>query len=330
MSTVDPMFAISSAGAATTVPGLVAYAVGALVVIVAFDYLLGWTERKVMAKVQARRGPTMTGDYGFLQNLADFVKLVSKADFVPERAQKALYVVSLPLLLAGAVFLVLMLPLFPGIAAGDLSAGMLAVFAILAFMPIAAFANGFSSGNKFAGIDVQRMLVSAMSYEGPALAALAAVGMMAGGYSVSAITAGQVHYWYALTMPLGLVVMFVAMTAVTGRSPYDVYKEEAELGAGWFTDMSAPRYAMATFARYTKMMLSGLVIAILFLGGWAGPVLPQWLWLLVKGFAVAVAMVLARALSLRMQPGRAQRLGLQILAPLALLNLIITYVIFVR
>ncbi|MEM3781598.1 MAG: complex I subunit 1 family protein [Candidatus Micrarchaeaceae archaeon] len=309
--------------------GIVIYAIGIVVLIVLFDYFVGWLERKVIAKVQQRHGPTFVGKYGLLQNLADFTKLLAKAQFTPKNADKALFLLALPLMLAASIFLLFLLPFVPQTGIGNFANGLLVIFALLAFMPLLIFIAGTSSGNKFGEISAQRSVVMLLSYEIPMLVVIASIGMLSGSYNLSSIVSAQSGHWYIFVMPIGFFVLFVAMLAEMERSPFDLREADSELIAGWLTDVSAPYYTLALFLDYTKLFLGSALIAILFFGGWQGPLLPATAWLLIKTTVIAVFVMLVRATAVRMRIDRLLKLGWFVLLPIALINLFITYILFI-
>ncbi len=317
-------------GTLANIVNTVVYAVLIAILIVVFDYLFGWLERKTIAKIQARHGPTYVGTYGILQNLADFVKLLAKEHVVPKNADKYLFLGTIPMMLSISIFLILLLPFAPTLIESNIGLGMLVVFVLLSFMPLVIFVNGFASGNKFAGISAQRSVIMLASYEIPLLLVLAAVGALAGSYNIASIISAQNNYWFAVMMPIGFVIFFIAMLAEVERPPFDMREADNELIAGWLTDVSAPYYTLALFLDYSRMFLGSLLIVILFLGGWNGPLLPPIVWLLLKCFIVAFFIIVIRATTVRMRIDKLLRFGWIWLMPLALLNLIITYLIFIR
>jgi NADH-quinone oxidoreductase subunit H len=309
--------------------GIVAYAIGIAVLILVFDYFLGWVERKVIAKIQRRHGPTYTGKYGLLQNLADFVKLLAKEHAIPKSADVPVFLLAIPLMLAISLFLIFIIPFSPTLIETNLGLGVLVVFVLLSFMPLIVFAGGFSSGNKFAAISAQRSVVMLLSYEIPLIIVVATVCALAGSYSIAGIVNAQSQLWFALLSPIGFGIFFIAMLAELERPPFDMREADSELIAGWLTDVSAPYYMLALFLDYTRMFLGSLLIVILFLGGWYGPFLPPVVWLLLKVFVVSLFIMILRATNMRMKIDSLLRLGWFGLLPFSLLNLIITYLIFI-
>ncbi len=309
---------------------IVVYAIFIIIITSAFAYLFGWIERKLIAKIQHRHGPTYVGKYGIFQNLADLVKLLSKEHIDPENSDPTLLALGPILLLAITTFMVLLLPFSQSIQATNLSLGILLLFVLIAFLPLIVFLSGFATGNKFADISAQRSVLMLISYEIPMVVVVAAIVLFTGSYNISSIIASQSqHLWFALLMPLGLLVFFVAMLAEMERPPFDLREADSELIAGWLTDYSAPYYALALFIDYTRIFLGSLIIVILFFGGWSGPLLPGIAWLIIKAFIVALFTIVIRATTMRMRIDRILRLGWLWLLPLSLINLILVYILFV-
>ena len=309
---------------------LVIYAIIIFLILAVFGYIFGWVERKLIAKAQYRHGPTYVGKYGILQNFADLVKLFSKASLDLDNADSILYSTALPILISLTIFTVMLLPIFPSIQATNIGFGLLLVFVVIAFMPIAIFLSGYASGNKFADISAQRSILMLLSYEIPLMLVIAAIGLISKGYNLQNIIAMQSNAYYILLMPIGFAVFFIAMLAEIERPPFDLMEADSELIAGWITDMSPAYYALVLFLDYSKVFMSSLLISILFLGGWLGPApIPGVVWLLIKAIIIALIAVIIRATTFRMRIDRILRMGWLILIPLSLINLIITYIVFV-
>ncbi len=308
---------------------IIIYAIAVMIMISIFAYIFGWVERKVIAKIHHRHGPTYVGKYGILQNLADIIKLLAKENITPANSDRLLVKLAPILLLAIPTFLILLLPLSQSLQATNLGLGLLIIFVIIAFLPLAVFIAGFATGNKFADISAQRSVLMLVSYELPMVIVVAAIALAAGSFNLASIISAQAGFTYfAIAMPIGLFVFFVAMLAEMERPPFDLREADSELIAGWLTDFSGPYYAIALFIDYTKVFLGSLLIAMLFLGGWLGPVLPGVVWLILKAFIIALFVIIIRAATVRMRIDRILRFGWTWLLPLSLLNLILVYILF--
>jgi len=299
------------------------------ILIVFFDYIFGWLERKSIAKAQFRHGPTYVGKFGILQNLADIVKLLAKENIIPKNADKLVFSTAPLLLLALFIFLIYLLP-FSNSLGIAISVGLLAIFVLLSFAPLLIFLTGAASGNKFSLISAQRSVIMSLAYEVPLILSVAAVALYAGSFNIVNIVNSQARIPFIVLMPIGFIVFFIAMLAELERPPFDLREADSELIAGWLVDVGAPYYAVALFVDYTRMFLGSLLISLLFLGGWLGPYLPSLIWLLIKAFVVAVVVVIIRATTVRMRLDRLMRFGWFWLLPLAVLNIILTFMLFVK
>ncbi len=299
-----------------------------LLVITAFDYIFGWIERKLVAKIHLRHGPTKTGKYGLLQNAADFLKLFAKENIIPARANKLLFLSTLPIVAAIFAFIVLILPFQQNLYGVNLSLGLLLAFVLLSFVPILIFIAGWASANKFAAIAAQRSVILLVSYEIPLFLAIGAVALFAGSFNFIQIVSSQNAWWNVILMPIGFVVFFIALMAELERPPFDLREADSELIAGWLTDVGAPLYAISLFIDYTRVFMGSLLVSILFLGGWLGPsILPGAVWLGIKVLVVAIFVVILRATTPRMKLDGILRLGWKWLIPLGIINLFLSYLI---
>ncbi len=308
--------------------GLLIYALLVVIMMSVFAYLFGWVERKIIAKAQYRHGPTYVGKFGILQNLADLVKLLAKEMVTPKNADLATFLLAPLLLVSITVFVILLLPFSPTLQASEFGLGLLAVFVLLGFTPILVFISGFASGNKFADVSAQRSVLMLLSYEIPTLMVVAAIALASGGYNISSVVSSQSHLVFAISMPIGLIVFFITMLAELERTPFDIKEADSELIAGWLTDISAPYYSIALLLDYSRMFMGSLIIALLFFGGWLGPVLPPVVWLVAKATLISLAIIFVRVTTVRMRIDSVLRLGWRWLIPLSLINLVIAYALF--
>lgn len=310
---------------------MVLFAIILMAILSVFGYLMGWVERKYIARMQSRHGPTHVGKYGVLQNLADLVKLLSKESIMPNDADRTLFLLSIPAMVAAFIMVLFFIPLtysFVGIGSGI---GLIAVFMILSFMPLMVFTAGWSSGNKFASIGAERSVAMLISYEVPLLLVIATVAMLANGYSFQGIISAQHSYWFAILMPIGLLIFFIVMLAELERPPFDLREADSELIAGWLTDVSAPYYALVLFLDYARIFVGALLISVLFFGGYLGPsVIPQFGWTMIKVVIISLFIIVIRATMVRMRIDRVLRLGWLYMTPLAVVNLLLTFVLFIH
>ncbi len=318
---------INSSDVLVSILFLVLYAVLVSILMSVYAYLFGWIERKVIAKAQYRHGPNVVGKYGLLQNLADLVKLIAKEVRYPSNADSRAMALSMIGLVSIVVFVILLLPLTPGLAATNFGLGLLLVFVVLGFSPLLLFITGFASGNKFGELGAQRSVLMVIGYDIPLIIVVGTIALAAGGFSITGVIGAQQSLPFALLMPIGFIVFFIVMLAEMERPPFDLREADSELIAGWLTDVSGPYYALALMLDYTRMFMGSLLISILFLSGWAGPLLPPLVWLLIKAFIVSLFIIIIRATVVRLRIDKVLRLGWIYLLPLSIANLLVTFII---
>jgi NADH-quinone oxidoreductase subunit H len=310
---------------------LIVFAIIITVLLALFGFIFAWMERKVVARSQSRHGPTYVGKYGMLQNAADFFKLISKENIIPDSADKPLFQAILPVLTALFIVMLAFIPMNGAFVGMDTTLGMLAIFVLLSFSPLLLFLAGWTSGNKYASVSAHRSIVMLTSYEVPLVLVVVAVAALANSFSMSAIVGMQQHLWFALLMPIGFIVFFIVLLVELEKPPFDLRQADSELIAGWLTDVSAPYYGLALLLDYTRLFVGALLVSELFLGGWNSiGAIPQFVVLIAKVVVVALLVVVIRAAAVRMKINRVLRLGWLYLTPLAVANLLITFILFVR
>jgi NADH-quinone oxidoreductase subunit H len=306
------------------------------VLITAFAYVLLW-ERKLIGRFQARYGPNRTGPVGYLQPLADVVKLVFKEDFVPRGANRFLFQIAPMISVFAAVAAVAVIPFGESIEVfghnvnlfgADLNIGVLYLFALSGLGFYGLILGGWASGNKYSLMGAARTAAQLVSYE--VAMGLSVIGVVMTAQSLSLVDivrAQEDTVWYVLFQPVGFLIFVVAAVAETNRAPFDLPEAESELVAGYHTEYGGLKFAMFFLAEYINMIIISALGATLFLGGYAGPLLPGWLWLAIKVLALLFVFIWLRATLPRLRYDRLMKLGWKVLLPLATLNLVVTAVV---
>jgi len=182
---------------------------------------------------------------------------------------------------------------------------------------------GWGSSNKYSLLGAMRNVASVVSYEIPVVLAIAGVVLIAGSLSLNQIVLAQ-DIPFILLQPLGFLVFFIGSCAEINRSPFDLLEADSELTAGFHTEYSGMKFAMFYLMEYAEALAMSAIITTLFLGGWRGPVLPPWLWFVIKVIIVFFVMVWMRTTLPRIRIDQLMALAWKFLFPLALINLIIT------
>ncbi|HEX2442529.1 MAG TPA: NADH-quinone oxidoreductase subunit NuoH [Vicinamibacterales bacterium] len=307
---------------------------------------LVYMERKVAAWVQQRYGPYLVGPYGLLQPLADIVKLLMKEELRPKAADALLFAAA-PVLSATAAFAAFAVVPFGarttffglldepiGLEVTDVNVAMLVIFAITSMGIYGIVLAGWSSNSKYSLLGGLRSAAQMISYELSYGLALASIIVLAGSLSLREIVDQQagawfgfLPRWYVFLQPVGFAVYMIAGIAETNRAPFDFPEAEQELVAGYHTEYSSMSFAMFFLAEYVNMVTVSAVATNLFLGGWHGPLLPEWLgwvWFLAKVFVLLFFYIWMRWTLPRYRYDQLMAFGWKILLPVAVVNLLIT------
>ena len=282
-----------------------------------------WLERRAMGRMQARLGPNRTGPFGLLQPVADALKVLLKENIVPVKADKLVHWLAPLVAFIPALLIFAVVPFGDGAVLADLNVGILFVVAISSISTVGIFMAGWGSSNKYSLLSAMRDGASVVSYELPVILAIAGVVLVAGSLSLNQIVLAQ-NIPFILLQPLGFLIFFIGGCAEINRSPFDLMEADSEIVAGFHTEYSGMKFAMFYLAEYGEALVLSAIIATLYLGGWRGPVLPPWLWLVIKVFVVFFLMVWTRTTLPRIRIDQLMALAWKFLFPLALINLIIT------
>jgi len=247
---------------------------GAIIGVVTYVTLL---ERKFAARMQSRIGPYYVGwPHGWLQPIADGIKLMMKEDVVPRLADRPVYNLAPIVFLIPCLLIFATLPFAPGLGVADLNIGILFFLAVSAMEIVGLFMGGWGSNNKYALLSVMRAVNQIISYDLPFVFAAMVPVLLTGSLKLSAIAAAQpdVLHWfvfYPVIGQLAFVAYIVAMLAAENRVPFDILEAESELVAGFRVEYSGMKFALIQLAEYAHVVATSFLGALLFLGAWGGP-----------------------------------------------------------
>jgi len=290
--------------------------------------VLVYVERKVAGHMQARLGPMRVGWHGTLQIIADTIKLIIKETFIPAKADRWVYCAA-PYVVFVAGFLALIaLPIDRNVTPVHLNLGLVYMVAITTPGVLGILMAGWSSANKYSLIGGMRSAAQMISYEVPMVLSLLGVAMLAKSLDLHAIVEAQ-RIPFIVLQPLAFIIFLVSAVAETNRNPFDIPEAESELTAGFHTEYSGIRFAYFFLAEYVNMFVLSALAAVVFLGGWRGPLLPGWMWFLIKTGAVLFLFLWFRWTFPRLRSDQLMDLGWKVLMPLAFLNILVTGLVLV-
>ena len=330
--------------------GFSVVAVMLLKVVIAFALLMIsvmlviWFERKIVADMHNRVGPSLAGPWGILQTLADGIKLFFKEDLLPDRADRVVFRLAPYLSLVPAFLSFAIVPIGGDFTNGgdgtvsifghktllqvaDPPVGILLFLALSSIAVYGVMLAGWSSGSKYPLLGSVRASAQMISYEAALGLSMATVFLSSGTLSTSGIVSGQATWNWNLvsTGVIPFVIFVIAGTAELNRPPFDLVEAEQELVGGFHTEYSSIRFALFFLAEFMNMITMSAIAVTLFLGGPNGPILIKqvawvWpiLWFFLKVMAFLFTFVWLRATLPRLRYDQLMDLGWKLLIPASL------------
>ena len=310
-----------------------------------------WLERKISAAVQQRIGPEYAGALGVLQPMADGLKLLVKEDVIPVRADGLLFTLGPVLVLVPVILSWLIVPFGQNLLISNVGIGIFLWISLSSIQPIGLLMSGYASNNKYSLLGGLRAAAQSISYEIPLALAVLAVVMMSNSLSTVDIVAQQngagLLSWNVWRQPVGFLIFWICALAECERLPFDLPEAEEELVAGYQTEYAGMKFALFYLGSYINLVLSSLLVAVLYLGGWGFPIPVEWLagWLgqsvdaplvqvitgsvgivmtVLKAYLLVFLAILLRWTTPRVRIDQLLDLGWKFLLPIALGNLLIT------
>jgi NADH-quinone oxidoreductase subunit H len=304
---------------------------------------LTFYERKALARIQVRVGPNRAGPGGWLQPLADGLKLIFKEELIPAQSYKIVFVLAPMITVIPAFVILAVLPWGTSITLfgreislylTDINVAVLYIVSITSISVYGIVLAGWSSNNKYAMLGGMRSSAQMISYE--LALGLAFIGpiLLAGSMSLVNIVEAQKPIWFVVYQPIGALIFFVAVLAEVNRAPFDMPEAEQELTAGYHTEYSGMKFTLFFMAEYIKMIAVSAIAAVLFFGGYRGPFVDQLpilgpVYLFLKIMIMLFIMIWVRATLPRIRYDRLMAFGWKVMLPAALINVFVTAVVLV-
>jgi NADH-quinone oxidoreductase subunit H len=284
--------------------------------------LLIWWERKFAGWMQARLGPKHVGWNGLGQTAADAVKLLTKEDIIPTKADRPLFLIAPYLAFIPTIMTFLVLPFSLTWVGYDFNLAVLYVIAVSTLAAVGIMAAGWGSNNKYSLLGGVRAVAQLLSYEIPMVVVLLAVVTVTGTMSLTETVQQQTGLWNIVrhwpVMVPGFVIFLICALAEVNRAPFDLPEAESELVSGFHTEYSGMRFAFFFLAEFANNFFSAGLAVVLFFGGWLGPGLPAPVWFTIKTVIIITLMMWIRWTLPRLRMDQMMGFCWKLLVPLSL------------
>ena len=308
----------------------------ALVTAIAYST---YFERKVVAHIQHRVGPSFAGPLGLLQPIADAVKMLTKEEIRPAMATRFYYLAAPVLSFVTASMAIAVIPVGDWIniaghrielIVSDLNIGILYILAVTSLGVYGIVLAGWSSNSKYSLLGGLRSTAQMISYEVSLGLGLIGVLLLSQTFSIAEIVrqqSGSIFNWYIFRQPVAFFVYFISAMAETNRNPFDLPEAESELVAGYHTEYAGMSFGIFFLAEYANMITVSAIAASMFLGGWNGPVLPSVIWFVIKVILFMFIYVWVRGTLPRFRYDQLMKFGWMVLFPIGIVNILVTALI---
>jgi len=313
-----------------------------VVILLIFSALAGigtYFERKVLAFMQRRLGPTNVGPYGLLQVAADGIKLFTKEDIVPTNVVGRIFKIAPVITAATAFMAAAAIPFLPSFTlfgyevhpiVADINIGILYILGIMGVGLYGPLLGGMASANKFSLLSAARGAAVFISYEVITGLSILAPIMMVGSLSLidfNEYQVGGISNWIVWSQPVAFVLFWIAAFAETGRTPFHLIANDHEIIDGFGTEYSGMRWGLFFIGEYANMFFISFIIPLLFLGGYGDGSLLGALGLLAKVAFFFFFFLWTRAAWPDVRPDQLMWLCWKVLMPIAVINIVITGIV---
>ncbi|WP_150255722.1 NADH-quinone oxidoreductase subunit H [Nocardiopsis deserti] len=288
-----------------------------VLLVPALLFALGYGAAAGAAALRARAAGTAPGA-GLAAPARESARLLVQRRRTIPGADTLLWRLGGALVPAAAVLAALVIPLGPA-AVSDLSVGVVWFNAMEVVVWAALWMLGWGANSVWGLVGGYRFLVQGLSYELPHMFALTAAALGAGSLRVSDIVAAQEQVWFAVLMPAAFAVYLLSALAMAFWGPFAA-PVGRDLVGGATAELSGVDLLVLRAGRYLFLAVVAAMAVPLFLGGGMGPLLPGWVWTLVKTVGVLAFLVWTGHQLPAVRMDRFAEVGWVVLVPVTLLQ----------
>jgi NADH-quinone oxidoreductase subunit H len=263
--------------------------------------------------------------------VADVLKLMTRELVTPTGADRVVYNLAPILAVMSVLAMWAVIPFAVNVVGADLNVGVLYVAGAGSVGTLSIMLAGWSSNNKYALLGAFRAVAQLVSYETPMLLSLLVPVLLARSLSLQTIVTAQHPLWFFALAPIPALIFFVTSVAEAGRAPFDLLEADSEIATGYSVEYGGMRFGLLMAAEFLHGFAVGALFAVLFLGGWQGPLAERSpllgsLYFAVKAFAGYFVVVLLRTALPRWRIDQMLDVCWKFLTPLALAALAATMI----
>lgn len=301
-----------------------------------FAFFLEWVDRKIYARLQHRIGPLVTGPFGILQPIADFIKLMKKEEITPTNTDRLLLTLTPITAFIIPIFAFMFIPILSGTGVLTYPGDLLLVIILASLYSLMTSLTGFSNPGPFSGIGSSRNAEQFIAYEVSLFLSAISPALLTGTINLAEIvtyqktmfTVSQFLLTRIVLLP-AMIVFLISTLAKIEKVPFDAPEAETELGAGWQTELSGRRLAFFRLSTDLKLLFTSALFVTLFLMGPVGPVIFTFkafsygFWFLVKTIIIVIILSTIRSILARYRIDQILGIFWNYLIPLAFLQVLI-------
>ena len=270
-------------------------------------------DRRIYARLQNRQGPP------WFQPLADFIKLVSKEEIIPEEANPNMFKAMPVIAITAVVTTIMYIPMWRPQALFSFNGDLIVVLYLLTIPTLTFFLGGWYSTSLYSKIGAVRALTQLFAYEVPLLMSILAPALLANTWSLTEMAAFyRVHPGYWLFNLLGFAIAIVTLLGKLEKVPFDIPEAETEIVAGTFTEYSGRLMALFKLSIDMETVVASSLLAAVFLPFWlcCGPII-GFIGYMIKVLFIIAILSLARTVFARLRIDQMVSFCWKYLAPLA-------------
>lgn len=228
------------------------------------------TERKLLAHIQRRYGPSIIGRNGWLQIVVDLIKLMNKEFFILPKSGSYL----LPILIVNFYIIQLLFTqnfIFgPSLFLFEKFDGLIFYHLILVLLSnILLLVIGIYSQSKYSLIGVLRSVVHVISLDiFITITYIIIIMIIQSGNFYDLNTFQNNIFFFFLLSPISFGFLIILLVEAK-RAPFDHVETESEVVAGYATEHSSIFLLIFYLSEYMHLIISANHFTIFFLGGWS-------------------------------------------------------------